>query len=323
MTRRSNNWNAFETGTTGQLAIGATSVAVDSAAGLVAPIYMVIDPDDPTKREWIRVNSINANNLENIVRNLPGSVGDVLHEAGAKIRSVPTKQIFDDIFQDIEDDVLNLTQHETDGGDPHAQAGYLKQADSDALYVRLVGSTMTGPLVLFSDPTVAFGAATKQYVDTQSGLALPLAGGTLSGDLTMGPGAVVNMPQNFAFLNEADGTITAPASIFQDVAVLTLPESGTWMVWSSMYFADSVGGTDNIEYVAALFADNGITVIDSIHAKHNLPEMGANMFMPASPSGVYVGVVAGQTVTLAVSASLKTGAQDFKGPNIMALRIGP
>ncbi len=165
MARRTNSWNAYESGTTGPLAIGATSVAVDSAAGLVAPLYLVIDPDDPLKREWIRVNTINSNTLENLVRNQAGSVGDVLHEAGAKIRSVPTKQIFDDIFQDAEDDELALTQHQTDGGDPHSQAGYLKQGDTDALYVRLVGSTMSGALTLFADPTSNLHASTKQYVD--------------------------------------------------------------------------------------------------------------------------------------------------------------
>jgi hypothetical protein len=36
--------------------------------------------------------------------------------------------------------------------------------------VPLIGGTMTGPLILAADPTVALGAATKQYVETPTRL---------------------------------------------------------------------------------------------------------------------------------------------------------
>ncbi len=166
MSRKTNNYNAYESSLVGPLAIGATSVAVESAVGLVAPLYLVLDPDDPSKREWIRVNTINSNTLDNLVRDLEGSVGDVLHDAGAKIRSIPTKQIFDDLFQDIEDDELDLTQHETDGGDPHSQAGYLKQAEGDVRYVEVTGDTMSGSLSITPTPTLVAHATRKDYVDT-------------------------------------------------------------------------------------------------------------------------------------------------------------
>jgi len=167
MSRRTHNYNAYESELTGPLNIGADSVAVLSAAGLVDPIYLIVDPDVPAKREWIRVNTINGNTLENIVRNLDGSVGDILHEVGAKVRSVPTSQIFDDIFQDIEDDELDLTQHETDGGDPHAQAGYLQDSDVNGVYLKLTGGTLSGFLTLFADPTLPDHASNKNYVDVE------------------------------------------------------------------------------------------------------------------------------------------------------------
>lgn len=50
----------------------------------------------------------------------------------------------------------------------------LTQAAADALYVSLGGDTMTGPLVLPADPTLALQAATKQYVDTQVATAAPV-----------------------------------------------------------------------------------------------------------------------------------------------------
>lgn len=218
MSSKTNNYNAYESELTGPLNIGADSVAVLSAAGLVEPIYLIVDPDVPDKREWIRVNTINGNTLENIVRNLEGSVGDILHDTGAKIRSVPTKQIFDDIFSDIDADELDLTQHKTDGGDPHAQAGYLQDADVNGVYLKLTGGTLSGLLTLFADPTLALHAATKQYVDseiaaqdhdhatpiaahdvdsgshaTAMGLKVDAAGDTMSGILDLGSNKITSL----------------------------------------------------------------------------------------------------------------------------------
>ncbi len=47
------------------------------------------------------------------------------------------------------------------------------------------GGSMTGPLTLAGNPTVALQAAPKQYVDSQTATALPLSGGTLTGPLTL------------------------------------------------------------------------------------------------------------------------------------------
>ncbi len=79
------------------------------------------------------------------------------------------------------------------GVDVHWQAGDVSP-DWDVLalaaapggtYVRTAGDTMTGALVLPSDPTNALEAAPKQYVDTGDALRLPLTGGTISGNLTV------------------------------------------------------------------------------------------------------------------------------------------
>ena len=176
MSRRTNTWNAYESALSGPLAIGATSVAVDSAVGLVEPVYLVIDPDDPTKVEWIRVNTITGNTLENLVRGLEGSngagSGGVEHEAGAKIRAVYSKQIQDDIFSDIEDGENDLSIHIADAADPHAAAGYLKLTTGDARYILETGDTMQGalsmgsnPLTNLVSPTDDADAVTKQYAD--------------------------------------------------------------------------------------------------------------------------------------------------------------
>lgn len=54
-----------------------------------------------------------------------------------------------------------------------------------AAKVQRSGDTMTGALILAADPVTALGAATKQYSD----LKLPLAGGTMTGPLTLSGGS--------------------------------------------------------------------------------------------------------------------------------------
>jgi hypothetical protein len=66
-----------------------------------------------------------------------------------------------------------------------AAVGY---TSGDPRKVNKSGDTMTGPLVLPGDPTTSLQAAPKQYVDavgTTATNALPKAGGTITGDLTV------------------------------------------------------------------------------------------------------------------------------------------
>lgn len=173
MSRRTHTWNAYETILAGPLVTGATSVAVDSALGLTAPVYLVFDPDVPSKREWIRVNTINSNNLENLVRNQEGSVGDVDHDAGAIVRAVFSKQHLDDLFLDSGDNETALQTHIDDTGDPHAAAEYLVEADGDGFYIRLDGTTVpvadipmgANKITGVADPTLAQDASTMAYTD--------------------------------------------------------------------------------------------------------------------------------------------------------------
>ena len=182
MSRRSQNRNQYESTTTGELAAGAFTVTVVSAAGLLTnqDMYLVIEPDVPGQREWIKIESITGNQL-NITnpngRNLEGSDGDLTHPQGSKVRSVPTQQIFEDIFSDAEDDELALTQHETDGGDPHAQAGYVTQGQTDPLYVNVTGDSMNPGAQIKVDtaPLVLDDLSRKGYVDDQDASTLSSA----------------------------------------------------------------------------------------------------------------------------------------------------
>ncbi|MDR3793374.1 MAG: hypothetical protein P4L03_08335 [Terracidiphilus sp.] len=75
---------------------------------------------------------------------------------------------------------------------PAAQAvqavtkAYVDQAVSalNGSYVPLAGGTMTGPLTLSADPTQPLHASDKHYVDQSFAKAVPLAGGNMTGALT-------------------------------------------------------------------------------------------------------------------------------------------
>jgi hypothetical protein len=58
-------------------------------------------------------------------------------------------------------------------------------AAAGGAYLKLAGGTLTGALTLAADPSLALGAATKQYTDTKDALRLALAGGTMTGPLTL------------------------------------------------------------------------------------------------------------------------------------------
>ncbi len=163
MSRRSQTRNQYEATSTGEMPAGGFSLTVDSTAGfeIDEPIYLAIEPDVPGQREWVRVISITGNTFNidpspndhgSDGRNLAGSDGDLTHPSGSKVRSVTTEQMMLDVFQDIEDNELADTQHATDGGDPHANAGYLQTADGDVRYVRLDADTTLDALVTISTP---------------------------------------------------------------------------------------------------------------------------------------------------------------------------
>ena len=170
MARRTFTFNAYEGELTQPLNIGVTTAILDSTAGLASPVYLVVDPDVEGKREWIRVNGVqDATTLINLVRDQTGSVGDINHDVGAKVRAIFAMQHLDDIFLDIAENTAAGQTHIDDTGDPHAAAGYLKTAIAQNDFVRKDGSTMTGFLLLSAAPTADLHAATKLYVDNAIG----------------------------------------------------------------------------------------------------------------------------------------------------------
>ena len=240
MSNKTETWNGFETFLTSELLSGElVQMFVDfipaGLDGIDRPMYLVVEPDKPTQREWIRVKDIDANlNLfTTLTRGLTGGTSDITHPINSVIRSVTTKELVDDLFADI----VTLEQadatHADDTGDPHAAAIYLKLAQANSLYVNLTGSVMTGPLTLFGAPTADLEAATRLYVDDAiDGLPIPFS--QLHADLTdlpdpsahhtryddqeaqnaMGPNSIINpFHHNRYSDNEVDTIVATHADI--------------------------------------------------------------------------------------------------------------
>lgn len=119
MSSRRYSWNGFETTLSSGISAGADTIPLASVTNLRAPGYLVIDPDDLAKREYIEFATINALSLEGCTRNGEGSpVGAVAHDAGATVRAVAMHQFFDDAFDDIES-LEGVDAAHTAAADPH------------------------------------------------------------------------------------------------------------------------------------------------------------------------------------------------------------
>ena len=190
MSKKTNTFNAYESELVGALLIGATTVVVTSTVGLQAPLYLVVDPDDANKREWIRIDTINVNTLENITRGLEGSAGapsvGVDHDSGAKIRAIFAMQHLEDLFFDSDANEVAIASHADDPADPHVAAGYLKLSVADSRYLLKNGDVMAGTLDMNGQrligvptPVDSGDAVNKQFVDD-----LPAGFSGDHGDLT-------------------------------------------------------------------------------------------------------------------------------------------
>ena len=148
--------NAYESTITSALTADASSVtiSVDTAptdstntaiSGAVI-MYLVLDPDSDSQREYVKVTNISGTTLT-VQRNIDtGGGGLRTHSAGAKIRQTAQAQHFDDIHDRV-DKIIN-----TDGSSLNTATGVVKDEDD---------------LVSDSDTHLATQQSIKAYVDSQ------------------------------------------------------------------------------------------------------------------------------------------------------------
>ena len=148
--------NAYESTITSALTADAsgTTISVDTAptdstntaiTGSVV-MYLVLDPDSDSSREYVKVTNISGTTLT-VVRNIDSGGGGLrTHAAGAKIRQVAQAQHFDDIHDRI-DKVIN-----EDGSSLNTTTGVVKDEND---------------MASDSDTHLATQQSIKAYVDSQ------------------------------------------------------------------------------------------------------------------------------------------------------------
>ena len=148
--------NAYESTITSALTADASgiTISVDTAptdstntaiTGSVV-MYLVLDPDSDSSREYVKVTNISGTTLT-VVRNIDSGGGGLrTHAAGAKIRQVAQAQHFDDIHDRV-DKIIN-----EDGSSLNTTTGVVKDEND---------------MASDSDTHLATQQSIKAYVDNQ------------------------------------------------------------------------------------------------------------------------------------------------------------
>ena len=328
MSRRTDSLNAYEVGLTSGISDVDTSFPVESTIGLIAPGYLVINPDDPTKREYFKYTIINGSNLEmpnTGFRGLRGSAsGASAHLAGARVRAVAVGQWLDDIFSDIED--LEA-----------AQAAFLLLDGTRAMTGDL---NMGGKLVqnMTLAPVAADDATSKQYVDTGDDavrsefaaadlLLLPLDGTRpMTGPLNMGGFAIENMVDSIL----ADGAITK--KYVDDGLALYLPLVGGAMTGPitmitttlpGLRIMSGTAGANSDHAEIALGSDSDVSAARIVGHRGNASTVTGVILRPHSSGGPVDALVVNVASTLsAVPFQIGSGANTTSIPFSVHRSVG-
>lgn len=193
------NVNGFETVLTASAGPTATTFNLASTQGLVAPFYMVINPDRLTQREYIFVDgnvtgtAVTTTTLDNRYLNGSAETSDITHLSSSIVRIAPTAQHFEDLWGAIGTLVdvdftsgtagnISLNPDE-DVIDVATDSILFKDAsDSNALKKDLAQDFVNG--MAGTNLTEAAGVLN---VDDY---ALPYTGGTMTGDIEMGDNSI-------------------------------------------------------------------------------------------------------------------------------------
>lgn len=266
ISRRTYTWNAFESALSSGIDGSATSITLDSVVGLREPDgYLVIDPDDPAKREYIKYTSIVGNALQGVARGLNGGNTNQAHDSGATVRAVPMHQHYDDLWDTVEELIADDASHIA-ASNPHAAAGYLTQTAADLRYLQLSGGAMAGAIDMQTSKITGLPVATLD-TDAMSKLAhdtdvatvvadyLPLAGGVMLGELSMGGFSIINLvnpPTQPGEATRKDYVDATAAGAVTDHEGEADPHAGAYVPAS--------GGT----FTGALVLDDTLTAVNQI-----------------------------------------------------------
>lgn len=237
--RTSNFANAFETTLTVAMGATDTTATVDTTTGgPVAPCYLVIDPDDDAKREYIWFDGVFTGTtfVTSAIANryLAGSAAGsgIVHDPGAKVRSVATAQAFEDLHDRV--DGKAGTTHGHAAGDVTSGIFPLARGGTNA-------STAAGARTNLDVPS-------KADLTGHTGASNPHTGSASTADLAGHTGddaRHVNV-QGYTLAN-TPADFPAGVTVFGATSNLPTAGSNAGVVWTT--------STGNSSYVAQTFVE--------------------------------------------------------------------
>lgn len=189
----------------------ATLTAAPTSNGTSAigtPYYLVIDPDSASKREVVEVTAATGTSLTAITRDKEGrygAAGDAAtapnHAEGTVVRMAVVKEMFEDVHDRVDADETTNAAHRSNTSNPHSvTAAQVSAIPSSDLQDDDTFATAAADKVASSE-------SIKAYADTK----LPLAGGTLSGNVAFGDNEASSVVlKDYA---ETDVAVTSTAGV--------------------------------------------------------------------------------------------------------------
>jgi hypothetical protein len=182
--------NAYESTLAASMSALATSFQVVAAGAVVPLTYLVLDPDDPVKRENVLVGQVAGTTFSSVSRYLAGSAAGsgITHDAGAVVRSVAVQQMWEDLHDRADAIAAALTAH------THTDAVLKSLADAKGDLLVAPAADSFARLGVGADGTILMAAAaeslgqkwqahdaTIHLAGTQLGAAVP--GASAPGDV--------------------------------------------------------------------------------------------------------------------------------------------
>lgn len=121
--------NAFGTTLAAEMSSVAGSMTLNSTTGLIAPCYLVLEPDNGSQREYVYVSAINASVCTVTERYLTGSAAGsgLTHPVDSDVRMSPLAQHIEDLNDRVDDALAQIASGGDHGGltgladDDHSQ----------------------------------------------------------------------------------------------------------------------------------------------------------------------------------------------------------
>lgn len=166
--------NFYESTLNGILASGATSATLtaaptsDGTVTIAAPYYLVIDPDNASKREVVLVTAASTTTLSTITRDIEGRHStDPTHVDGTTVRMSVLKEMFEDVHDRID---ANMTPTSTatltnKTFDAEGTGNALSNVDVANLKSGVLDTDISS--VAGTDTTIPSAKAAKTYVDAK------------------------------------------------------------------------------------------------------------------------------------------------------------